>query len=184
MVSVSRENMMRILPYLGLPVPVILLLIMREGRTEPFVLLWHELLIVFGYLAAVLDLKTRRIPNKLIMLMLAVWVMTLVPKLFIDPGTSVEMLIEGALGFMVCGAIFLVVYIFSRNGLGGGDVKFMAVAGLYLGLENSVPAVFIGTVAAAITGIVLIVLKKIQRKDPIPLVPFLYAGILVTLFLR
>ena len=76
----------------------------------------------------------------------------------------------------------MLIYIISRNGLGGGDVKFMAVAGLYLGFSGTVPAILYGTLLAAFTGLVLIVLKKLGRKDTMPLVPFLFVGIMITIF--
>ena len=41
-----------------------------------------------------------------------------------------------------------------------------------------------GTILAALAGLTLIVLKKISRKDKIPLAQFLYVGILITVFLR
>ena len=148
----------------------------------PFVLLWNELIIIFGYIAAVFDIKTRRISNKLILTMLAVWVITLTPKLFLDTEAAVALLTDSALGLAISGGLFLLVYLISKKGLGGGDVKFMAAAGLYLGFSGSVPAILFGTVLAALTGISLILFKKIGRKDPIPLAPFLYTGILITLF--
>ena len=72
----------------------------------------------------------------------------------------------------------------SRKGLGGGDVKLMAVSGLYLGAGSVLPAMLYGSVLAAVTAGVLIALKKIGRKDAIPLVPFLYAGMLITVFIQ
>ena len=37
-------------------------------------------------------------------------------------------------------------------------------------------------VLAAVTGLILILLRKIGRKDTMPLAPFLFAGILITFF--
>ena len=58
--------------------------------------------------------------------------------------------------------------------LGGGDVKFVAAAGLFLGFARIIPATLYGTILAALTGLALIALKKIGRKDKMPLAPFLY----------
>jgi len=41
-----------------------------------------------------------------------------------------------------------------------------------------------GTILAALTGLILILLKKLGRKDAMPLAPFIYAGILITVFYR
>jgi len=89
---------------------------------------------------------------------------------------------DSVLGFLIGGGMFLFVYIVSKKGLGGGDVKFMAVAGLFLGLSGVFTTMFYGTCLAAAFGLLLIALKKIGRKDAIPLAPFLYVGIIVTVF--
>ena len=91
---------------------------------------------------------------------------------------------DGLAGFLTGGLIFWLVYAISRGGLGGGDVKLAATSGLYLGLDGVLSMMLYGSVLAASTGVVLILLKKIKPKDQIPLVPFLYVGILLTVFVR
>ena len=179
----TKAKMYPVLPYIGIPMICASLLLLRAGRMDSFAMLRYELIIVFGYLAAIIDIKEKKIPNSLVLAMLAAWVLIMAPKLFIDTDAAIVLLMDSVIGFAIGGGIFLLVYIISRKGLGGGDVKFMAAAGLYLGLSGILPAMFCGTVLAALTGGVLILLKKIGRKDAIPLAPFLYAGILITLFL-
>ena len=171
-------------PYAGLPVIAAAMLITRAGRTDPLIILWYALIIIFGYIAAVCDIKTKLIPNKLVLAMLAAWALTMPPKMFFDITSAVALMADSALGFAIGGGLFLLVYLISRKGLGGGDVKFMAAAGLYLGLGGTVPAILYGTVLAALTGFALVLLKKIGRKDAMPLAPFLYAGILITVFVQ
>ena len=173
-----------VLPYAGLPALALTLLLVRVGRMDPFMLLLHELVLIFGYVAAMLDYKTRRIPNNLIMVMAASWVLVMTPMLFRSTEAALTHLKDSALGFVIGGGLFLLVYIISRKGLGGGDVKYVAAAGLYLGLGGIIPVMLYGTLLAALTGLALILLKKIGRKDPIPLAPFLFVGILLTLFLQ
>jgi leader peptidase (prepilin peptidase)/N-methyltransferase len=174
----------QVLPYVGLPVILAALLILRAGNTEAFILLRRGLIIIFGYVASVFDLKAKRIPNSLILGMLAAWVLIMTPKLFLDTDIAISLLTDSALGFAIGGGLFLIVYLISRNGLGGGDVKFMAAAGLFLGFDGVIPAMLFGTILAALIGLVLIALKKIKRKDKIPLAQFLYVGILITVFLQ
>jgi len=170
------------LPYIGIPVIISVLLILRAGNTDAFLLLWYGLSVIFGYIAALHDLKTQCIRNELVLAMLAVWVMTMTPKLFLDTEVAIRMLMYSALGFAVSGGLFFLVYLISRKGLGGGDVKFIAAAGLYLGFAGIVPTILYGTILAALVGVTLIALKKINRKDKIPLAPFLYAGMLIVIF--
>lgn len=172
----------RLLPYIGLPLLALALLLLQWGRLSAFSLLQSELLVIIGYLVAVTDAKDKWIPNSIVLMLLSGWVLTIVPQLFVDTEAAVEALKNAAMGLAAGGGLFLLVYLVSKNGLGGGDVKFMAVAGLYLGLGGVIAAMLFGSILAALYGFSMILLKKLNRKDTIPLAPFLYAGILITIF--
>jgi Flp pilus assembly protein protease CpaA len=178
----TKDKLKPLIPYAGLPLILVVLLIMQIGRIETFLVLKNTLLVIFGYIASVLDIKTKKIPNTLVLAMLAAWVVLIVPQLFFSIETAIAYLLDSLLGFAICGGLLLFIYFISRKGLGGGDVKFMAAAGLYLGMSGSLPALLYGSVLAGLTGLILIVLKKIRRKDSIPLAPFLFVGILLTVF--
>jgi Flp pilus assembly protein protease CpaA len=182
MTITTKNKLKSTLPYVGLPIIIVTLLLVRIDRVETFDLLRNVLLAVFGYFAAVGDLKSKKIPNTLVLAMLAGWVILTVPQLFVNIEAALSFLLDAAIGFALGGGLFLLVYLFSRKGIGGGDVKFMAVSGLYLGLSGVITAMFCGTVLAGLAALVLLLLKRIGRKDSIPLAPFLYAGILITLF--
>jgi len=151
-------------------------------RFDLLVLLRWNILLFFGYVISVEDFKRKRIPNEFVLGMIAVWTIFAVPQLFIDTDAGVAYLVKSILGFLVGGGLFLFVYLISKQGLGGGDVKFMAAAGLYLGLNGVLPVILYGSVLSALVGITLILLKRIERKDAMPLAPFLYIGIIVTVF--
>jgi len=99
-----------------------------------------------------------------------------------DTAGALLVLLEAALGFAISGGMFLFVYLISRRGLGGGDVKFMAAAGLYLGFSGVLPVIFCGALLAGVTALALMLFKRLGSKDTMPLAPFLYLGILITLF--
>ena len=174
----------QLLQYSGVPAILALFFIFKTGGADAFMLLRGGLLIVFGYAASVIDIKEKRIPNALVLAILAGWILTVIPQLFYDIEPTLTLIMDGALGSAICGALLLLVYFISRKGLGGGDVKFMAAAGLYLGFQGVLPAILVGSILAGLAGGVLILLKKIGRKDSIPLAPFLYAGILFTVFFQ
>lgn len=172
------------LPYLGIPLVVGLLLLLKNGELNAYVLLLRALLLLFGYAAAWSDFKKKRVSNSLVLAMLAAWLILLVPQLFYHTEQALAAALSGALGFLIAGILFLLVYLISRKGLGGGDVKFMAAAGLYLGMNGVFPAMLWGAVLASIVGLILIATKKLGKKDTIPLVPFLYVGILLTVYIQ
>lgn len=70
-------------------------------------------------------------------------------------------------------------FIFKKESMGGGDVKFMAMVGAFLGWKLAVLAFFIAPFFGAIFGIIV----KIRTKESlIPYGPFLAAGSLIALF--
>ena len=162
----------------------VLYLLLRGSLVSPAVLLLREVLLILGYAAAVKDFREQTVPNRLVLAMLEVWCMILVPQLFIHPETGLSLLFSGAVGALFAGVVFLTVYFVSRKGLGGGDVKLITVFGLYLGLDGVVPTMLYGTLLAAAAGGILIFLKKVGPKDTIPLVPFLYIGVVLTVLTR
>lgn len=135
-------------------------------------------LIVLGYFIALEDLQTKTIKNEMLKIMLLCWVCIVAMQILVAPEVGITFFLQGIGGFLICGAVFLAVYLLSHQGLGGGDVKFMAVAGLFLGVSYIFIAMIIGTTLASVVGIVLIITKKMDRKTTMPLAPFLYIGIL------
>ena len=85
--------------------------------------------------------------------------------------------IGGAIGF----ALFLLIAIVSRGGMGWGDVKLAALIGLAAGF----PLVFLAIIMAAILGgivaVAMVIAKKRQRRQTIPFGPFLAVAAMITL---
>ena len=64
---------------------------------------------------------------------------------------------------------------------GGGDIKLMAAAGLFLGWQNTLLAMFFGIVFGGVYGIYLLAAKKAGKKDHFAFGPFLCAGIVIAM---
>lgn len=64
---------------------------------------------------------------------------------------------------------------------GGGDIKLMAAAGLFLGWQNTLLAMFFGIVFGGIYGIYLLATKKAGKKDHFAFGPFLCASIVIAM---
>lgn len=180
----NKAKLKQGIPYIGLLVLMATLLVWKYVQLDGLEILLREVLVVFCYVAAVGDIREKKVPNRLVGAMLGAWVLIMVPQLFFQTELAIYLLLSGAIGFLMAGIVFLGVYLISKKGLGGGDVKLMAVAGLYLGYDKVMPAMLYGAVLAAVVGIILILAKKIGRKDAIPLVPFLLIGILTVSFVQ
>lgn len=125
---------------------------------------------------AVIDLRTRRLPNRIVLPAAA---LVLVAQIAIAPDRWVEWTLAAAGAFTFLLAAALV----NPAGMGMGDVKLALLLGAALGWAVA-PALFIGLAAAALAGVVLVARGGwAARKTAIPLGPFLALGGLVALFL-
>lgn len=91
-------------------------------------------------------------------------------------------LVNSIKGLLIGGGIFYAIAIFSRGGMGGGDIKLIAMVGSFLGWKNVLLTIFLGSLFGSIVGIVLIILKKKNRKDMVPFGPFLSLGAIISIF--
>jgi leader peptidase (prepilin peptidase)/N-methyltransferase len=121
------------------------------------------------------DLDRRVIPNPIV---LAGSLLALALVALGDPGELPARLLAAAIGG---GALFVVALAYPR-GMGMGDVKLVAMMGLYLGRALA-PAVLIGFAAGALVGIALMARRgAAARKQAIPFGPFLALGGIVGLW--
>ncbi len=86
------------------------------------------------------------------------------------------------LGFVIGGGMFYAVAMLSRGGMGGGDIKMMAMVGAVMGWKAVLLITFLGSLIGAVVGIFLMIFKGKGRKTKIPFGPFLALGSLITLF--
>ena len=91
-------------------------------------------------------------------------------------------LINSIKGLLIGGGLFYAIAIISRGGMGGGDIKLIAMVGSFLGWKNVLLTIFLGSLFGSIVGIVLIILKKKNRKDMVPFGPFLSLGAIISIF--
>lgn len=69
-----------------------------------------------------------------------------------------------------------------KEGMGFGDVKFLAMLGAFLGWTSVFPIIFIASVLGTIVGVPLMMVKKSDAQLAVPFGPFLAAGALIFLF--
>ena len=71
--------------------------------------------------------------------------------------------------------------LFKKESIGAGDIKLVAMIGIFLGLQNTLLALFLSFLIATIAGISMILLKKAQMDSRLPFAPFLASGALISL---
>lgn len=83
------------------------------------------------------------------------------------------------LGIVTGGGLLWLVAVVSRGGMGGGDVKYLAAIGGFMGPGAALAVLFIASALGAIVGIALIAFRKMSRRTPIPFGPFLSLAVIV-----
>jgi len=86
-------------------------------------------------------------------------------------------LIGAAVGF----GLFYAVAVASRGGMGGGDIKLMAMVGALTGWKAVLLTTFLGSLVGSVLGLFLMLAKGKGRKTKIPFGPFLALGAVLTL---
>jgi leader peptidase (prepilin peptidase)/N-methyltransferase len=100
-----------------------------------------------------------------------------------------ERFFNSLLGAVVGGGILFVFalsgkMLYKKEVMGGGDIKLMAAIGTFIGWENVLFTIFTAAVLSSLTGLVLIIVKKVKMQSYLPFAAFLSAGTLISLFLR
>ncbi len=98
-------------------------------------------------------------------------------NLFIGDVKTLNMLTSGLVG----GGVFLLLAIISRGGFGGGDIKFMAVLGLWLGIKSTFITLLFSFILGGIGAAILILFKKKTVKDKFPYGPYIAAASFITM---
>lgn len=134
-------------------------------------------------LITVSDYKKQLVANKVILLLLAMWVMIMVVYIILQADVAIRFLSHSLLGGLVAGMTFLLCYVVSKHQIGAGDVKIAFIMGLYLTSTRIVAGLFYGVFICCIYSIVQMCRKKMTMKSGLPLVPFLYLGTIVAYLL-
>jgi len=180
----KEENsaLKKLTPFAGLPVIAGAYLVVMITTHDWFTITRALMLIVFGYIASYSDLRTRLVPNKLVLAMLVAWLSVTALYILIDIQSAMGFLLPSLIGGLSGGGFFLIMYLVSGKGIGGGDIKLITVIGLFLTFAKLLPMLFISSLLIALFAGALLLMKKATMKSAIPMVPFLYAGVLVVLF--
>jgi len=93
---------------------------------------------------------------------------------------------DSLLGVVVGGGIlwflaWISPYVFGKEGMGGGDIKLMAMVGAFLGWKPVLLAIMIGSFLGSFIGVGLMAAGIIRRDHYIPFGPFLAVGSLLSL---
>ena len=90
--------------------------------------------------------------------------------------------VNSFMGFLLGCGLFYLLAVLSNGGMGGGDIKYIAAVGAFVGWQKVLLIIFIGAVLGTFVGLFQIGFQKKTRKNIIPFGPLLSVATLITLF--
>lgn len=110
-----------------------------------------------------------------------------IAALFIPSTSITDALIKSVIGILAGGGSLLLVawsyeLITKNEGMGGGDIKLLAMIGGLVGLKGVLFTIFAASAIGTIIGLCIMVITRNNMKLAIPFGPFLSAGAVLYLF--
>lgn len=149
------------------------------------VVIVHVALFAVGCRLVVIDIRTHRLPDRIVLPTLGI----LVILVAVDAAVAAESgaTVRALLGMLILGGFYAVLRVLSRQGIGGGDVKLAAVIGLTLAWHGW-QALAVGAASAFVVGALyamgLMVLRRADGATRIAFGPWMILGALLGIIAR
>ena len=179
-------------------IPVLSYLLLRgscRACKEPISLRYPSVELVFGVLYVLLWFKFEfsipfavyaALTSTLLTVALIDYDHKIIPNIITLPGMIIGLglsawalpitLVDSLLGLLLGGGLFYLIAFLTKGGMGGGDIKLIAMIGSFLGWPGALFTIFSGALLGSLVGIALMLLGRKGRKDKVPFGPFLSCG--------
>lgn len=163
------------------------LLFYQFGLGLPFVVefVFVAALIVISFI----DLDVRIVPDVISLpgIVIGLLFSVIGHYLIRDPLHVVPTPLSAFIGVLVGGGFLLAVaWIYEKftgvEGMGGGDIKLLAMIGAFLGWPSIPLTLFFSSLGGSVVGLTIMLAKGVDRRYALPFAPFLCLGALVYLF--
>jgi len=111
-----------------------------------------------------------------------------IPLFFLAAGFIVKIpWTETLLGLLIGGGVlFIIAFVYElitkREGMGGGDIKLLAMIGGFFGWKSLIFILLFSSLSGAVIGVAAMIIKKQDTKYAIPFGPFLSAAAVAYIF--
>ncbi|GAB4177718.1 MAG: A24 family peptidase [Wenzhouxiangellaceae bacterium] len=141
------------------------------------------LLLTWALIAAAgIDFDYQLLPDQITIPLLWIGLLLNIQGLFVELPSAV---IGAVAGYLVLWAVFhLFRLLTGKEGMGYGDFKLLAAIGAWFGWQVLPSVILLASLVGAVTGIVLIVVRRGSRNVPIAFGPYLAAAGWLMLFFR
>lgn len=136
-----------------------------------------------------IDLEVRIVPDVISLPGIVVGLLLSVIGRYLihDPWELVPSPLSALLGVLIGGGFLLALAwayeaFTGVEGMGGGDIKLLAMIGAFLGWPSIPVTLFLASLGGSVIGITAMLIKGVGRKYALPFAPFLCLGALLYLF--
>ncbi len=137
---------------------------------------------------AIIDLEHGLILNKIVyptiglsLVLAPFWSNLGLPRTLLAADTMLNTLLSSLFGGAIFSVFLLLVVLFSRGGMGWGDVKMAALVGLATGFPSVLVAIEVACLSGGLIAGFLLLLRRRGRKEAIPFAPFISLGAFIAL---
>lgn len=133
--------------------------------------------------AAIVDWKTRTIPNILSIFLIVPRFIFIPFEYFYQNDVFKTLIISSLVGSIATFIVLYLIHKVTKSGFGMGDVKLLSSLGLMVGISSTLTTIMFGMIVAAVLGVLMILLNRKTRKDTIPFGPFILVGFIISVAL-
>jgi leader peptidase (prepilin peptidase)/N-methyltransferase len=143
----------------------------------------------YQFVISFIDLHVRIVPDVISLPGIVVGLLFSVIGRFVlnDPYELVPSPWSSILGILIGGGVLLALAwayeaFTGVEGMGGGDIKLLAMIGAFLGWPSIPVTLFFSSLGGSVIGLTAMIIKGVGRKYALPFAPFLCLGALLYLF--
>lgn len=148
------------------------------GKKDFYYLKFGDLLYTY-ILLAVVDFKTKKVPDPILLVFL-------VAQLLMAGAGDISGFLTGILGGLIFSAAIILLAVTSGGKMGLGDAKLLAATAIIAGWSYTLAVLCIAMTLSLVFGIWLLLFRHLSSKAEMPFVSFLCLGMIIHLvyFLR
>ena len=126
--------------------------------------------------AGLVDAYTMKIPNLCTIVLLVGRLLFMIPELLFYKGDFPMILLNSFVPAFIALILLCLLYKISRSGLGMGDIKIFTGLAFFTGMYGFCVSLLFSFLLCALCSLPVLLLKKKNLKDALPLGPFIYFG--------
>ena len=132
---------------------------------------------------AYIDLKSRIIPDKVLLVALFLRIVFYLLEIFVGSTEITEILVSDLKGVLLGSGVFMLGALIAKDSIGIGDIKMYGIIGLFVSYSGTSASMILSLLMCSFVSIILLAFKKKDRKDTLPLAPFSLAGTFIAILI-